>query len=159
MTLEIKQLENSKQNCKSKTTFKMAFLSISWFSKIFGAYFKTIGFMKHTCFSSQSQTEENWNNQICESNVPAKTKCSLESQIVTKNQDVKICTPVMEKICPEKPCETCPLFCQAHSQIWCEDDFMVCKILNKSNYFEILKLYFKNKVCICLVMFLKFIIL
>ena len=81
--------------------------------------------MKHTCFSSQSQTEENWNNQICDSNVPAKTKCSLESQIVTKNQDVKICTPVMEKICPEKPCETCPLFCQAHSQIWCEDDFKV----------------------------------
>ena len=74
--------------------------------------------------------DENWNNnQICDSNVPAQTKCNLETQIVTKNQDVKICTPVMEKICPEKPCETCPLFCQAHSQIWCEDDFKVRKII------------------------------
>ena len=62
--------------------------------------------------------------QECESNIP---KCKLHIQIMTKTQDVKICTPKMEKICPEQPCETCPLFCQAHTQIWCEDDYKVCK--------------------------------
>ena len=61
-------------------------------------------------------------SQECETNAP---KCSVDTEIVTKTQNVKICTPTMEKICPEQPCATCPLFCQSHTQIWCEDDFKV----------------------------------
>ena len=33
----------------------------------------------------------------------------------------------MVKVCPDTPCKTCPVFCQPLKQIWCEDDFKVCK--------------------------------
>ena len=52
-------------------------------------------------------------------------KCSVQIEVVSKEQRVKICTPKMEKICPEKPCPTCPIFCQPLNQVWCEDDFKV----------------------------------
>merc|ERR1711862_111959 len=52
-------------------------------------------------------------------------KCSVQIEVASKEQRVKICTPKMEKICPEKPCPTCPIFCQPLNQVWCEDDFKV----------------------------------
>jgi len=52
-------------------------------------------------------------------------KCTTETQVITRNQDVKICTPTMVKVCPDTPCKTCPVFCQPLKQIWCEDDFKV----------------------------------
>ena len=54
-------------------------------------------------------------------------KCTTETQVISRNQDVKICTPTMVKVCPDTPCKTCPVFCQPLKQIWCEDDFKVCK--------------------------------
>ena len=52
-------------------------------------------------------------------------KCEVQTEIMAKEQKVKICTPKMDKICPEKPCPTCPIFCQPLNQVWCEDDFKV----------------------------------
>ena len=54
-----------------------------------------------------------------------KKKCTVETRTIVKNQDVKICTPMMAKVCPDSPCEACPVFCQPLKQIWCEDDFKV----------------------------------
>ena len=72
----------------------------------------------------RSENEENGDGtQKCQS------KCSHEEETVTKTQNIKICTPIMEKICPDQPCSTCPLFCQSHSQIWCEDDFKVFTVM------------------------------
>ena len=58
-------------------------------------------------------------------------KCKFDKQIITKNQDVKICTPNMVKVCPDQPCETCPLYCQQLKQIWCEDDYKVRRYVHK----------------------------
>ena len=76
--------------------------------------------------------ENNDEDQKCQS------KCSREEETVIKTQNIKICTPVMEKICPDLPCSTCPLFCQSHSQIWCEDDFKVFTVM-MLDVFEIRK--------------------
>ena len=55
----------------------------------------------------------------------SRQKCEVQTEVVSKEQRVKICTPKMDKICPEKPCPTCPIFCQPLNQVWCEDDFKV----------------------------------
>ena len=55
----------------------------------------------------------------------SRAKCEVQIEVVSKEQQVKICTPKMDKICPETPCPTCPIFCQPLNQVWCEDDFKV----------------------------------
>ena len=76
------------------------------------------------CLPLENQPSENHSQPKCAWETGP--KCSVEIEVVTKEQHVKICTPKMEKICPEKtPCPTCPIFCQPLNQVWCEDDFKV----------------------------------
>jgi hypothetical protein len=52
-------------------------------------------------------------------------ECSNDEKVVTKKQEIKICNPILDKVCPKNPCKTCPMFCRPNKQIWCEDDFQV----------------------------------
>jgi hypothetical protein len=61
-------------------------------------------------------------------------ECSNDEKVVTKKQEIKICNPILDKVCPKNPCKTCPMFCRPNKQIWCEDDFQVLEriVVDKS---------------------------